>query len=163
MMVLSKIKNPHKVILLSPIIFLFHVLEEFPNLVNWLNSLVVNEIDLSTFLTVNVMGLVITISITLLMYSSRDKFFVFLTLLWLSFLMFANGIFHIAASLIHRSYSPGALTSLLIYIPYFIWFTWLTRKEYNIKAIYLVVVILLGAFPMLLHGYFIIFEGRRLF
>jgi hypothetical protein len=163
MMVSSKEIDPHKIILLAPSFFLLHVLEEFPNFVQWLNSLVINEINPSTFLTVNVIGFIITVFITLLMAFSRDRIIIFLTLFWLSFLMFANGIFHVAATLIHRSYSPGALTSLLLYIPYFIWFTWLLVKVNNIKTIHLIFIIFLGALPMLSHGYFIIFQGPRLF
>jgi hypothetical protein len=163
MMVPSKKIDPHKIILLAPILFFLHVVEEFPNFVQWVNSLVVNNITPSTFVTVNVMGFIITLSIALLMYFSRDKFICFLTLFWLSFLMFSNGILHLAATLILRSYSPGTLTALFLYLPYFFWFTWLLVKAHHIKIVRLILTVFLGSLPMLCHGYFIIFEGRRLF
>jgi hypothetical protein len=93
----------------------------------------------------------------------KERAMAMIVLAWLSFLMFANGLFHLVATAVHDRYSPGAVTAALIYLPYFAWYVWLVRKKLEVKPAGLVVIVLVGALPMLMHGYLIVFEGSRLF
>lgn len=159
----SIISNPFRIILFAPLIFICHVLEEAPGFVVWMNKLVEKDITQSLFLSVNLTGLIITLILSLLTASTEEKTIAILTLAWLGFLMFANALFHITATIVHQLYSPGTITSIILYLPFILWFSWLLITKARIKSIIIITTILIGALPMAIHGYLIIFEGGRLF
>ena len=47
--------------------------------------------------------------------------------------------------------------------PYFGWLVWLVRGRFGISIFKLLGVSVLAGIPMFVHGYLIVFEGRRLF
>ena len=149
--------------LLAPIIFLLHVAEEAPTFVEWFNSLVSRGISQSLFLSVNAAGLIITIILTAIFVASHERFFATLMLAWLGFLMFANAIFHIVATVVHARYCPGVVTATILYLPYFAWFFWLVVQHADIRAHVAIISTLVGSVPMTIHGYLIVFRGDRLF
>jgi hypothetical protein len=155
--------NPHEIIRAAPIVFGLHVAEEAPNFVKWFNSLVADNISQQTFLAVNGVAFAITLIVTALAASVRQSASIIPALLWLSFLMFANGLFHLIATIVHGIYSPGAVTAALLYLPYFVWFVLSVIKTKNFSAASIATTVLVGSFPMLLHGYLIVFKGSRLF
>jgi len=152
--------NPQKAVLITPIIFILHVLEEFPSLVCWMNTLTDAGISQSFFITVNGFGLVITVFLSWMMYRISEGIMVILNIIWISFFMFANAIFHITASIVYHIYSPGMITSVIFYFPFFCWFLLLVMKIYKIRFGLILLPVILGSIPMLVHGYFILFEGR---
>jgi hypothetical protein len=83
-------------------------------------------------------------------------------LAWLGFLMFANGIFHIVASVMH-GYSPGTVTAAVVYLPFFALFARQVRRKYQLSPAVLATIALAGGIPMFVHGYLIAFRGSRLF
>jgi hypothetical protein len=147
---------------LAPIIFILHVAEEFPGLVEWMNYLIDRDITQGMFVGVNFVGLLITTLLSVLMATTKDDIAVVFMLAWLSFVMFANSLFHLTATIVH-GYSPGAITSLFLYLPYFVWFLWSVIKSKQLKPIMIAATIVLGSLPMFIHGYLIIFEGTRFF
>ena len=157
------ISNPFRIILFAPLIFICHVLEEAPGFVEWMNNLVEKDITQSLFLSVNLAGLIITLILSLLTARTEEKTIAILTLAWLGFLMFANGLFHVIATIVLQLYSPGTITSIILYLPFILWFSWLLISKAKIKSIIIMTTILIGAIPMAIHGYLIIFEGSRLF
>jgi len=159
----SIISNPFRIILFAPLVFICHVLEEAPGLVEWMNKLVERDITQSFFLSVNLTGLIITLILSLLTARTEEKTIAILTLAWLGFLMFANALLHITATIVHPPYSPGTITSIILYLPFILWFSWLLITKARIKSIIIMTTILIGAIPMAIHGYLIIFEGGRLF
>jgi len=155
--------DPVRVILLAPPIFAAHVAEEAPGFVSWFNARVTPDISAPLFFGVNGTALVITVAVALLAASSRDAAAALVALAWLSFLMLANGVFHVTATLVDARYCPGTVTGALLYLPFGIWFALLVRRRYGVAPWLIGLVALAGAAPMLAHCYLIVFRGSRLF
>jgi hypothetical protein len=155
--------TPARIIWLAPLLFLLHVAEEAPGFVVWFNSLVRNGITQQSFLMVNASAFLITVFVAILLGTTKEKGAALLCCLWLSFLMFANAILHLAGTAVLGRYSPGAITSAALYLPYFAWFLWLVIRQFKLGPIAVMMTVVLGSLPMLIHGYLIVFEGRRLF
>jgi Protein of unknown function with HXXEE motif len=154
--------DPSRLVLLAPLIFLAHVAEEAPGFVSWFNSLVRPGISQQLFSWVNGFGFLITVAVTASLALSRDRSAALLAVAWLGFLMLGNAVLHVTATLALGRYSPGTATAVALYLPYFLWFLWLTVKRYDVGLAAAIGVSVAGALPMLIHGYFIIFEGRRI-
>ncbi|HEX8921369.1 MAG TPA: hypothetical protein VF766_07810, partial [Pyrinomonadaceae bacterium] len=58
---------------------------------------------------------------------------------------------------------PGLATALLLYLPYYFWLFIKAVKSRRVKLEWLVLGVVLGSLPMLVHGYLILFRGSRLF
>jgi hypothetical protein len=154
---------PSRVILLAPVIFILHVVEEFPGFVAWFNSLVRDGISQRLFLQVNVSAFVITTLVAALVAITREKAVVVVSIAWLSLLMLANALLHITGTLVHARYSPGTVTAITLYLPFFAWYLYCAVRTYEIGFAATVAAVIIGSMPMLAHGYLIIFEGSRLF
>ncbi len=159
----SIISNPYRFILLAPLLFIGHVLEEAPGFVDWVNILIDRDITPALFLSVNLAGFVIVSGLSVLTAGTKEKTITLITLAWLGFLMFANALFHILATLIYQQYTPGTITSAVLYLPFVYWFSWLLIRKTGMKPITIITAILIGSVPMAIHGYSIIFMGSRLF
>ncbi|HKR00721.1 MAG TPA: HXXEE domain-containing protein [Pyrinomonadaceae bacterium] len=152
-----------RLLLLAPIIFVCHFLEESPGFVQWFNGHVARGITQGLFWRVNLTGLAITLIVVAAGWFSRSAFSLTLAAVWLCFLMPANAIFHLAGALVDRQYVPGLATALLLYLPFYIWFFIKVVKVRQVKLMALLAGAVLGSLPMLIHGYLIIFRGSRLF
>ncbi len=150
-------------ILLAPVIFICHFLEESPMFVPWFNSHVERGITPSLFWRVNLTALVITLTVTAIHWSSRSGLSFVLVVAWFGFLMFANAIFHIAGALVDGHYVPGLLTAVLLYLPYYSWLFIRGVKSKLVSIPVLIGAAVVGAIPMLVHGYLFLFRGSRLF
>jgi hypothetical protein len=149
--------------LLAPVVFLLHVAEEAPGFVPWINSLMDPDISQPSFLRVNAGCFVITLAVSLALAATREWGAGLVSLAWFGFLFFANAIFHLVATAVHGRYSPGAVTSLVLYLPHFAALFALLVRRLGIPALGAAAVTLLGAAPMAVHGYLIVFRGSRLF
>ena len=152
-----------KLALLAPFIFILHVLEEAPGFVAWFNSLVPRGISQNLFLTVNAVGLAITVVIVLLVAAAPDRASGLVLAAWVGFLMLANGVLHLVGTVAHARYCPGVVTGTLLYLPYG---AVLLRKiihELRLSPGVVLGTAALGGAPMLLHGYLIVFRASRLF
>lgn len=150
-------------ILFAPPIFVCHFLEESPTFVAWFNSHVNPDITAGSFWRVNFTGLAITLFVTAVAWFERGGVGHVLVVAWLGMLMLANGVFHIAAAVVDRGYVPGVVTSIVLYLPYFSWMFVRAVKSRNVSVLVLVVAAIVGATPMAVHGYLIVFRGSRLF
>jgi len=159
----SVISNPYKFILLAPLVFILHVAEEAPGFVSWVNTLIDRDITLSLFLSVNLTGFVIVSGLCMLTAVTKEKVITLITLAWLGFMMFANALFHILATLVYQQYAPGTITSVILYLPFVFWFSLGLLHKTGIKLIAIITALLIGSVPMAIHGYLIIFSGSRLF
>lgn len=146
-----------------PAAFVLHVVEEAPLFVTWFNSRVTPQISQSSFLTVNAIAFVITLGIAISISASRAPLQGLVGVAWVSFLMLANGLFHFVATVAHGSYCPGVITGVFLYLPLSLLFMRGVAHEAHVPALVVAVVALAGAMPMVLHGYFIVFRGSRLF
>jgi Protein of unknown function with HXXEE motif len=147
-------------ILLAPVIFVCHFLEESPTFVPWFNAHVARGITSDLFWTVNLTALAITLFVVVIEWVSRSSTSAILTLGWFGFLMGANALFHITGGFVERAYVPGLITALLLYVPYY---SCLLVRGVKRAGSASIVAAATGAAPMLIHGYLILFRGRRLF
>ena len=154
-----------KLVLFAPVVFIIHVLEEAPGFVAWFNSLVPRGITQSLFLRVNAVGLVITVLIVLFVATSQDSDPAAGLALaaWVGFLMLANGLLHIVGTVAHARYCPGVVTGTLLYLPYGAIFLRGIVRETRLNPIVVISAAALGAIPMVVHGYLIVFRASRLF
>src|SRR4030095_16763858 len=152
-----------RALLLAPLIFVCHFLEEAPGFVDWFNARVVRGITPGLFWRVNITALVITVTVIGLEWLSRSALSLTLAVAWLGCLMFANSLFHLAGAFVDRRYVPGLVTALALYLPYYLWLFVKAVKSDRVQPAILVGGAVLGAIPMLVHGYLIVFRGSRLF
>jgi len=146
-----------------PAVFVLHVLEEAPDFVAWMNAHVEPDISDRTFLAVNVGAFLITLLVTALAVSARGRGTALVATAWVGFLMLANGVFHLTATIVDRAYAPGVVTSVLLYLPLCALLLRAVMKEFALSPAAVVAVALAGGMPMYIHGWRIVFEGGRLF
>jgi len=152
-----------RLLLLAPLIFVAHFLEESPGFVEWFNAHVARGITPGLFWRVNITALAITMMVVAVVWFARSAFSLILAVGWLGFLMLANALLHIAGGLVDKRYVPGLATAILLYLPYYSWFFIRVVKSRRVKVSVLLVAAALASLPMLMHGYLIIFRGSRLF
>jgi hypothetical protein len=152
-----------KLVLIAPVIFILHVLEEAPGFVAWFNGLVPRGISQSLFLTVNAVALIITVLIAILVAASPEPASGLVLAAWVGFLMLANGLFHLVGTVAHSRYCPGVVTGTLLYLPYGALLLRKIVRDLQLRPRVVVGTAALGAIPMLIHGYLIVFRGSRLF
>jgi Flp pilus assembly protein TadB len=151
------------VLLLAPVIFVCHFLEEAPGFVDWFNAHVARGITEPLFRQVNLTALVITIAVVALEWLTPSTFSAVAVVAWFSFLFLANALLHVVGALHDRAYVPGLVTAVALYVPFGVW---LIRRMLQTRRLHggtVATAAVLGALPMLVHGYLIIFRGSRLF
>ena len=152
-----------KLVLLAPFVFILHVIEEAPGFVIWFNSLVPRGISQSTFLTVNAVALIITVVIALVVAASRDPASGLVLAAWVGFLMLGNGLLHLVGTIAHARYCPGVVTGTIVYLPFGALLLRGIVRDLALKPAVVAGTAALGAVPMLVHGYLIVFRASRLF
>ena len=151
-----------RLVALAPVIFAAHVAEEAPGFVEWFNSHVSPGISSQSFWQVNLTALVITVIVSAVVWLGTSNASSVVAVAWLSFLMGANALLHVAGAIVDRGYVPGLATAVLAYVPYYA--VVLRRaKRSGLGAGTLLVTAVVSAIPMLIHGYRILFLGTRLF
>ena len=150
-------------VILAPFIFVVHFLEEAPAFVDWFNSHVRQGITSELFWTVNITALIITVSVTIIELSASNKLSASIIVLWFSFLMFANALFHITGAIVDQHYMPGLITAIVLYLPYYFFIVISMLRARKLKLAPIIILVVLGSSLMLIHGYLIIFRGSRLF
>ena len=151
------------IIILAPFIFTCHFLEESPGFVDWFNAHAGRGITTGLFWNVNSTVLVITLIVMLIELIEPSGFSASLIILWLSFLMFANAIFHITGAIADQHYTPGLITAIALYLPFYLFVVIRLVKKKRLNLISTFVLAIFGSAPMLIHGYLIVFRGSRLF
>jgi len=154
--------DPRRFVLLAPVVFPLHVLEEGERFVPWFNSLASPPITMELFLAVNAAGFAITALVVAAAAFGDSRGALLAAVGWFAFLFLANAILHITATLAHARYSPGTATAALLYLPFFLRLFILVRRA-GLNPALLAAVTAICAAPMLVHGWLIVFEGGRLF
>jgi hypothetical protein len=152
-----------RALLLAPIIFICHFLEESPGFVDWFNARVARGITPGLFWRVNITALVITVVVVGVEWLSRSTSSLTVVMAWLGFLMFTNALLHVAGALVDKQYVPGLVTAIVLYVPYYSWLFVRTLESERVNASVLLAATVLGSIPMAVHGYLIVFRGSRLF
>jgi len=154
--------NAGRMILLAPILYLAHILEEAPGYIRWFNVAVSGRLPEGHFVTENLPPMLATSIIATAALSMR-RGFLLLMLSWISYFMLANGLFHVEATMYLVKYCPGTVTATLLYLPYFGWFVWYLRTRLEMSLGLLVLVTMLAGAPMLIQGFMIVFLGQRFY
>ena len=152
-----------RVLLLAPVIFAAHVAEEAPGLVAWFETHVQPHITTGQFWSVNAAGFAITLLVALGGRTLPLTASAALATAWLGFVMLANGIFHLVATIYERGYVPGVVTGTLLYLPYFVWLARRIVRGGALRPVTVALLAVAGGAPMAVHGYRIVFLGTRLF
>jgi len=133
--------NPRVIILLAPVLFWAHVMEEQAGgFMRWYNSVVLVPLPESGFVTANLQLLEITVVLAAAAACIRRKEPAFLLLLWLSYYVFGNAIFHVTAIVALHRYCPGLITALALYLPYYFWYTRYLRTSLSMQAVTIAMV-----------------------
>jgi 4-amino-4-deoxy-L-arabinose transferase-like glycosyltransferase len=151
------------IIILAPVIFIGHFLEESAGFVSWFNEHVSRGITPGLFWNVNILALVVTLVVTIIELFEPSFISASLIVLWFSFLMLANAIFHITGGIVDQKYVPGLITAIVLYIPYYFFIVGRILKKGRLRVGWLIILAILGSALMLIHGYMILFLGDRLF
>jgi len=150
-------------ILLAPIVFVCHFLEEAPTFVPWFNAHVARGITQGMFWRVNLTALMITLIVVVVEWSSRSGASQAVVVVWFGFLMFANAVFHIIGAIVDGRYVPGVITAVVLYLPYFSVLSVSVVKHKRLSVPASILAAIIGGLPMAAHGYLILFRGSRLF
>lgn len=153
----------HSLLLAAPLIFVAHVVEEAPGFVTWVNTHIDRDITQEMFWTVNLTGLGITLLVVLFEWVSRSKVSAVVALAWLGLIMVGNAVLHTTGALVDRAYAPGVITALLLYVPFSALVIARVVRTRRVSPTAAAAAVVLGALPMLAHGYMILFRGTRLF
>lgn len=153
----------HLLLLAAPLIFVAHVAEEAPGFVTWANAHIDRDITQADFWRVNATGLLVTLAVVAFEWLSRSKSSAMVALTWLGFVMTGNAVLHTAGAIVDRGYAPGVITALLLYVPFSSLAASSAVRTRRLSAYSATLAMVLGALPMLAHGYMILFRGTRLF
>ena len=150
-------------LLAAPVVFALHVYEEYPAFIPWMNRRVSVSMTTEGFALVNGAAFLVTLVLALAAALRGGRALALGLLAWLSFLMLANGTLHLLGTAIDGAYSPGAITSAVLYLPYFaLAFAACRRVGGGIPPRTALLAAALGALPMLAQGAGVLFGGRRL-
>jgi len=147
----------------APFVFVVHFLEEGPRFVDWFNAHVARGITVQLFWSVNLAALVITGIVVAIALSAPSGGTDLVAFGWFSFLFGANAVLHAVGAIADRRYVPGLVTALLLYVPIYAMLAADMMRARRVSRAALAIVGVVGAIPMLVHGYLIIFKGDRLF
>ncbi len=151
-----------RLLYLAPLVLLAHVMEEAPGLIAWMNRRFEVDLTMSYFVAMNAIGLLVTVVVAVPSVRSRNYFLALGLIAWLSFLMLANGVLHLTASLLFREYVPGTVTAGILYLPYFVAATVTVCRNFNVRPRAAILAATIGAVPMLAQGVSILTVGRRI-
>ena len=152
-----------RLVLLAPVVFAAHVAEEAPGFVAWFNALVPRGITQPLFLTVNAAAMAVTLAVSALVAAAAGGGSGLLLAAWVGFLMLANGLFHLVGTIAHAKYCPGLVTGTLLYLPFGALVLRRIVRDLQLPPALVAGAAGIGAVPMLVHGYLIVFRGSRLF
>jgi hypothetical protein len=150
-------------LLLAPPIFVAHFLEESRGFVPWFNAHVTPGITDGLLWTVNFTGLVILVIVVAAHRTAGSPVTLLAAVAWISFLLLANGVFHVVGAVVDRRYVPGVVTAGALYLPYCGWLAREVLRRRDVSHGLAALAAVLGALPMAIHGYLILFCGSRLF
>jgi hypothetical protein len=98
--------------------FAVHVLEEAPGFTDWVNRYASEQYSSADFVRNNALGLLLTAGATLVVTrtSNRTVFFVFYSTVLTQQALW-NTAFHVSSTVAFSAYSPGLVTSVLVFLP----------------------------------------------
>jgi hypothetical protein len=115
---------------LFPSAFVLHVLEEAPGFTAWVNRYASDRYTPDDFVRNNAAGLVLFFLATLLVsrVTKRSVVFFYYSIV-LTQQALVNTLFHAGTTVVFGAYSPGVVTSLLVFLPLWYYLTLLALEE----------------------------------
>jgi hypothetical protein len=153
--------RPGLFMLLAPVLFLLHILEEVPGFLHWLNNVRSPAVPESGYLAGNLPFLMITSVLAVAAVSFRRKGPALVLLVWLSYIMFANTLFHVTATLVLGRYCPGLITAVALYLPYYFWFVGYLRTKLQIPTVVVATTALFANLVVYYEWHTVLFEAAR--
>ena len=115
---------------LFPPAFLLHVVEEWPRFTRWAQTHASKQLTRRDYNTTPIAGVCASLLSATLVSRCPNPWMVFV---FFAFMfapgVFFNALFHAGASILTRTYCPGAITAALIYLPLSILLTELAYAE----------------------------------
>jgi len=115
---------------LFPIVFVLHVLEEWPGFTTWAKKYASGSYTQRDYNTIHVAGVLgaIIFAAIVSQFPNRIVVFVFFAFVFAPGLL-CNTVFHAGATLMIREYCPGVITAVTLYIPVFVILSRLALRE----------------------------------
>jgi hypothetical protein len=154
--------NPRIMLLLAPVVYFAHILEEAPSFIGWFNSVVTPPMQDGNLVAMNAPSIAITAIFAIVAAWTMRRGAMLILLAWLSYFMLANALFHVIATTVIGRYCPGLITAVLLYLPYFAWLVRYLRRDLHVRIEALAAAFCFGV-PMLIQGYMIVFRGSTFF
>ena len=129
---------------LFPIAFALHVMEEAPQFTTWVNRYASKEFTQADFIKNNALGMALGIVLCILVWFSPSRTIVFLFFATCVTQAFFNIFFHVGTTVAFHAYSPGVITSLVLYPPLVFYLTRLAYQEGLLSAGMGILVFFLG-------------------
>jgi hypothetical protein len=111
-----------------PVAYALHVLEEAPGFAAWVRRHADRDYTDADFARINILGLVSTVAATAALARGRCGRFAYYTVV-LSQQALWNPVFHAGTTVAWREYSPGLVTSILLF-----WPLWTLATQRAVKA-----------------------------
>lgn len=110
--------------------FALHVLEESPGFTGWAKRHASPRFTQRDYNVIHTAGVAASLLAALIVshFPNRPVILVFFTFVFEPSVLF-NAVFHVGASVLTRSYCPGMITAVVIYLPLFALITDLAYKE----------------------------------
>ena len=110
--------------------FALHVLEEWPRFTGWAKRYASPHFTQRDYNLIHAAGVVASLLTPLIVwrFPNRPVIFIFFAFVFAPSVLF-NTIFHVCTSVLTRSYCPGVITAVVIYLPLFAVITDLAYKE----------------------------------
>lgn len=108
----------HRIIWSMPAAFAVHIVEEFRGgFPQWVTNVVGGSFDQPAFVANNAVFMSIMLGLTIWAARSTSHLSLFFLVFWASANLFWDSLFHIFATAAFDRYSPGLISSALLYIP----------------------------------------------
>lgn len=109
-----KTPTENQIAVLIPLTIFLHQLEEyFGQFPNWFSNLMNAQLSNQDFIVINSVGLFVFTLFSLSYFFNKKN----TILVSLGTLVFVNGVTHITLSVFTYSYSPGVITSIILFLP----------------------------------------------
>jgi uncharacterized protein with HXXEE motif len=110
--------------------FVLHVLEEWPRFTGWARLHASARFTQRDYNVIHAAGVAMSLLAALIVsrFPNRPVVFIFFAFVFTPAALF-NTLFHLGASVLTRSYCPGAITAVAIYLPLFAVITTLAYRE----------------------------------
>lgn len=135
----------YHLILLIPIVYAIHMLEESFGFVHWVNENISPHFTTTNFHRNNLIMFVASVLISIVAFKIQNRITAFLVITWVFGLILNNVFFHVGGTLFYKKYSPGILSSIFIYLPFSVLLLWTLLKEKRLRKSELVSSFFFGA------------------